>query len=75
MQSAKQKYAKNKQISIKTSNLQVFKKTRNSTKKQAQLNGKIARLATLGGGKQGHFHIVTSHNNQLLLNKDKVYDQ
>ena len=42
---------KNKQISIKTSpktsNSQVFKKTRNSTKKQAQICGKTARLATL----------------------------
>jgi len=42
---------KNKQISIKTSpktsNPQVFKKPRNSTKKQAQIRGKNARLATL----------------------------
>jgi len=51
-QSEKQKYAKNKQISVKTSlkttNPQVFKKTRNSTKKQAQIHGKTTRLATLG---------------------------
>jgi len=42
---------KNKQISIETSpqisNPQVFKKSRNSTKKLAQIRGKIARLATL----------------------------
>jgi len=49
-QSAKQKSAKNKQISTETSpkisNLQAFKKTCNSTKK-AQILGKTARLATL----------------------------
>jgi len=42
--SAIQKSAQNKQIlikiSTKTSNLQVFKKTRKSTKKQAQTRGK-----------------------------------
>jgi len=42
-QSAKQKSAKKKQISIKTSpktsSPQVFKKTRNFTKKQAQIAG------------------------------------
>ena len=43
-QSVEQKYAKNKQISTKTipktCNPQVFKKTCNSTKKQAQICGK-----------------------------------
>jgi len=47
-QSAKQKSAKNKQISIKTSpktsNPQAFKKSRNSTKKQAQIRGKTAKV-------------------------------
>jgi len=33
--------------SPKTSNRQVFKNTRNSTKKQAQIRGKTAALATL----------------------------
>jgi len=50
-QSEKQKSSKNKQISVKTSpkasHPQVFKKTRNSTKKQAQIRGKTARLVTL----------------------------
>jgi len=59
-QSAKQKSAKTspkkQQFSIKTSpktsNPQVFKKNRNSTKKQAQIPGQTTRLATLQSTKQ-----------------------
>ena len=39
---------KNKQILIKTSNPQVFKENTNPQKKQTQIRGKTARLATLG---------------------------
>jgi len=50
-QSAKEKSVKNKQISIKispkTSNPQVFKKTAIPQKKQDQIRGKTARLATM----------------------------
>jgi len=57
-QSAKQKSAKIKQISIKTSNLQAFKKNRNSTKKQAQIRGKTARLAFGNTGMERTAHAM-----------------
>jgi len=71
-QSAKQKSAENKQIWIKTSNLQVFKKNATPQKKQAQIRGKSARLATLRRPKvcwQDTSHVFMINSGLLTLIK------